>query len=88
MAIDLTQKSEISEEQKNAIAHAIAEVFLSQSFRLMSPGDYKSKLGALQSRLRDRSITGEDLHAFVLDKLSKLLGNMFESSSCSITLSD
>ena len=72
----------MEEEKDNAIAHAIAEHFLRENFRLTSGGEYRRRLG---QTAETTGIPADELHQFILGKLPKIIGNMFGWDQCGIT---
>ena len=74
----------LSEEEKNRVAHLIAEHFLQENFRIVSEGDYRRKLGNIAQMFPEGTLTEEQLHQFLLYKLSKLVGGMFGWTKCDI----
>lgn len=80
---NLKTKNDLSPERMNVIAHAIAEHFLQEQFRLMPNGDYRRRLGQAVKQY-DNGITAEELHQFIVGKTPKLIGRMFGWSRCDV----
>jgi hypothetical protein len=77
-------ESSLTSERSNVIAQLIAEGSLVENFKLLSPSDYRRRIGNLAQAL-GHDIKAEEVHEFVLSKLPKLLGNMFGWEKCGIT---
>jgi|GEM_PF-2928541 len=84
MADPLKTRNDLSTERMDEIAHAIAEHFLLENFRLMSNHEYRRRLGQAAKQYRG-DITAEELHQFIVGKTPTIIGRMFGWSRCGLT---
>lgn len=81
---NLKTRNDLSTQRMDQIAHAIAEHFLLEHFKLMPNGEYRRRLGQAAQQY-DGDITPEELHQFIVGKTPKMIGRMFGWSRCGIT---
>ena len=84
MANDLP--GSLTEERRMKISDAIAESFFRDHFRFMPASEYRRRLGKLSQHIGN-GITADELHLYMMSRLSATLGEMFGYDRCSVSFS-